>query len=716
MAATMAICPDETLANLESSYLEALQSAESYDVLGDQLVVQTAAGEIIFTADREPLLGTLWTLISQGAVSDPQPPVEGSNFTAQFNRLPTLPTGTVIGETGCNAYNATFAANLNEIKINLPSKTNNEDCPWGAGNFEVEQQYFLGLNSATEYRILGDILQILYGEGENRQVMNFQATEPPAAESVDLTPLNNTFWYLANFNGNPLVLGSEITAGFSVDEGGQTGLISGSGGCNAYNAQITGGPSFSVGAIASTRKACAQAVMDQEGGYFDWLNNAYAYDRAGDQLLISTVHGVLVFNSSPTLDQSLELQNKTWYLVSVGTLQAVPGSNATTLFASDGASVSGNTGCNTFTGSYKTEPGNKLTISGMTSTRTACASEALTKQEEALLIFLPSAISYSVNGTSLQIQTVDGSVINYTAVPPAQPAGPTAAISGPTQADAGQALAFDGTGSTAGATPIVSYVWDMGDGTVLSGATVQHAYATGSTYTYQLTVTDQSGQSNTTSQTITVRPVVEVVPPTAAIEGPSQAFVGESVTFSAAGSQQGTGAISGYQWQSGDGNNTGLVPDNSFTTIYSTPGVYYASVQVVDANNLSDSASLAITINARLEGTTWIYGNSIAGTTVSLKFANGTASGFGGCNSYNGPYTTTLAEGPTNGINIGPVTSTGALCSDEINAQEQTYLSNLQSATQYTISGNTLTLTTTSGPLVFTASAASIQPLPAPAQ
>jgi heat shock protein HslJ len=716
MAVTKAMCPDETLANLESSYLAALETAKSYDVLGEQLVIHTAEGDIIYTADREPLLGTYWALISMGSIDDPQPPVEGSNFTAQFSRLPTLPTGTVVGETGCNSYNATFTANLNEIKINLPSKTNNEDCPWGAGNLEVEQQYFLALNSATEYRILGDVLQIPYGEGEDRQVLNFEAGEPPLQESVDLTSLNDTFWYLASFNGAPLVSGTEVTAGFSVDEDGLTGIVSGSGGCNGYNASISGGDSFSVGPIASTRRACAQAVMDQEGGYFDWLSNAYAFNRAGDQLLISTVHGVLVYNSTPTLDQSLELQNKTWYLVSVGTLQAVPGSNATAFFATDGATLSGSTGCNEFNGGYKTEPGNKLTISGLATTRAACASDALTRQEEALLIFLPSAISYSVSGTSMQIQTVDGSVINYTTIPPAQPAGPTAAIGGPTDADAGQQLTFDGTSSTAGATPIVSYVWDMGDGTALSGSVVQYAYNAAGTFTYRLTVTDQNGQASTDNQTITVRPVVEVLPPTAAIEGPAETFVGQSVTFSAAGSQQGTGAISGYQWQSGAGDNTGTVPDNTFTTIYSTPGIYYPSVTVVDANNLSDGASMAITVNAHLDGTDWLLGGTILGTTISVNFGNGTVSGFAGCNSYSGTYTSTRAAGTSNSITIGPLSATGALCSDEIMTQEQAYLTNLQSATQYTISGNTLTLTTTGTPLVYSAAPVTIQPLPSATQ
>ena len=708
---TMVICPDEVLAQMEQTYLAALETAERYEILGDQLVIHTANGEIVYTADRQPLAGPVWVLTSLGDIENLQPPVEGSNFTAQFNRLPTLPSGTVVGETGCNDYNATFTANLTEIKINLPYKGNNEDCPWGVGNFEVEQQFFLALNSATEYRILGNVLQIPYGEGENQQVLNFQATQPVGEEVMDLTPLADTFWYLVSIGDNALLPYTEITADFTVNDDGVTGAVSGSSGCNAYNAEI--GQNFAIGPIASTQRACPDQVMAQEGGYLDWLSRAYGYDRAGDQLLISTGHGVLTFQSTPVQDQTQELQNATWYLVSVGNRTAVPGVSAATIFGSDGQSVSGNTGCNEFNGSYKTEPGNKLTISGFSATQAACATEDLAKQEEALLIFLPSATSYTVIGDSMQIQTVGGNVINYTSIPPATAGAPTAVINGPEAADTGELLTFDGSGSLPMGSPIIVYNWNMGDGTVLSGPTVQYSYDTANSYNVELTVTSQAGTSDTAVQAVLVRPVVNVEPPRAAIEGPAAAFVGESVTFSSAGSQQGTAEITGYQWQSGDGNNIGPMLENSFTTSYWQPGIYYPSVTVADASGLSDSASMAITVNANLQGTDWILSNTIPGTSISLVFANGALSGFAGCNSYNATYSSTRAAGGSNNISVGPVTSTQQLCSEEIMSQEQAYLTNLQSAGSYTINGTTLTLTTAGGPLTFGAAVAT--PMAAPA-
>ena len=324
---------------------------------------------------------------------------------------------------------------------------------------------------------------------------------------------------------------------------------------------------------------------------------------------------------------------------------------------------------------------------------------------------MPTAVSYSVNGTAMQIQTSGGQPINFTSIAPVVE-GPTAVIVSEDLAETGQTMTFDGSQSTAGSTPIVRYDWDLGDGTILNGAVVQHAYNTAGSYTVKLTVTDQAGMTNSTTKSVQITPVVEVVPPTAVIEGPTSVMVGDPATFSAIGSQQGTAAITSYQFTSGDGNSQGPGPENTFTTIYSQPGVYNVSVTVADAGGLSDTASMQVTVNASLVGTSWYLLNTIPGTSISLDFGNGTLSGFAGCNSYNASYTTTLAAGNTNSISVGPITSTGALCAEDVMNQEQAYLAALQTASSYTITGTGLTLTTASGPLNFDA-AVTIQPLPA---
>jgi PKD repeat protein len=67
---------------------------------------------------------------------------------------------------------------------------------------------------------------------------------------------------------------------------------------------------------------------------------------------------------------------------------------------------------------------------------------------------------------------------------------------------------FNGGGSTDTDGTIVSYTWTFGDGTTGTGVAPTHTYATANTYTVGLTVTDNSGGTNTVSHPITVSTAV----------------------------------------------------------------------------------------------------------------------------------------------------------------------------------------------------------------
>ena len=72
-----------------------------------------------------------------------------------------------------------------------------------------------------------------------------------------------------------------------------------------------------------------------------------------------------------------------------------------------------------------------------------------------------------------------------------------------------QIVNFNAAGSTPGqGRTIVAYNWDFGDGVTKTGVTTTHDFFPVGIYLVTLTVIDDRGQQATSSQPITVRPIV----------------------------------------------------------------------------------------------------------------------------------------------------------------------------------------------------------------
>lgn len=746
MAVTMAMCPDDALAQLEQTYLAAVETAESYEILGDQLLVHTANDDIQYTANREPLEGTYWVLISLGEADDPQPPIEGSNFTAQFNRLPNLPSGAVVGETGCNSYNATYTANLQELKVNLPTKSQNEDCPWGDGNFEVEQQFFLGLNSATSYRIIGNVLQILYGEADTMQVLNFVASQPPVTGApLDLTPLANTAWYLHAFDNRAVVEGSEVTANFIINSDGVTGEISGSTGCNDYTAPI--GQNFVIGSIQMGGNTCDATLLEQEKIYVAALSTAYTYSLAGNQLLIPTTSGVLVFKTQPPPKITFWVDNETigagqctklhWDVQNVQAVWVYPQGEdykdypvtgqesrevcpkETTIFEmrvqlADGivalrqvtvevipAEASPPTA--QISGPTQGQTGETLTFDGSASSgENAIVEHTWDFGDSTAATGARVDKAYNEPGTYKVILTVtDDQGLTGSSSLDIQiyatvevPDEPVARINGPSQAEVGQSVTFDGSASTSGVA-ITAFNWDLGDGNGATGSSVTHTYNEPGSYTVVLAITDEQDRTSRANANIQIAAVVEPSnPPTARINGPTDGQTGQILTFDGSTSS-GDSTLAGYAWDFGDGSGaTGAQASHEYTE----PGSYNVTLTVTDDEGLQGSSNLAVqiypTVEAPdltdLENKDWFL---VEATTFDMQpitafFYNGTVSGFSGCNTYTGSY-----QSDGSSLNISGVTTTQIACDEAATTRENTYLSNLGSVNGYVVQGNQLSVT-----------------------
>ena len=85
-----------------------------------------------------------------------------------------------------------------------------------------------------------------------------------------------------NFDQQPALADTQVTVLFNGDK------ISGSAGCNDYNATVTsaGGQSLAIGPIASTKKACPEPIMAQEDDYLTKLQNVRQWQFLSGQLAL----------------------------------------------------------------------------------------------------------------------------------------------------------------------------------------------------------------------------------------------------------------------------------------------------------------------------------------------------------------------------------------------------------------------------------------------
>jgi heat shock protein HslJ len=398
----------------EQAYLQALQASTSFQIFGDKLVLTNPSGNLTYTANRTPLSGALWLLVSLGDVNNPQPPVQGSNFAAQFSRIPGAPSGVLTGTTGCNEYTAAFTASTDEMKINLPVSTGNKSCAPGLS--EQEELYFLALNNATTYRISGNTLVIPYDS--EKQALVFEGTQLESAERPPLTTLHGTTWYLWYMDNTPITPGTSIYAQITINDDGASGTMSGSAGCNSYVA--TFGQDLGVQTSLNAHKTCTRpaGIMDQEGTYLNMLSRAFGYWQTGDQLILNTGQGVLTYRSyqpAESFDQTHLLVGKTWYLVAYNeTYSAAGAQEPYTLFNADGT-LTGYDGCNTYQGTFTTDI-QAIKISNLSSTKEACPSTELDAQEQAMLALLNSTTAYQVAETVMQL-IGDQGVLSYSLTP-----------------------------------------------------------------------------------------------------------------------------------------------------------------------------------------------------------------------------------------------------------------------------------------------------------
>jgi heat shock protein HslJ len=200
----------------------------------------------------------------------------------------------------------------------------------------------------------------------------------------------------------PVPAGVVVTAVFA------DGQVTGSAGCNTYNASFTAsGSNLTFGTAATTAMACDPAVNAFEQEYLANLDAAASYTATADALTIYESGGkqLLAYEAAPA-DPLLGEWNVTGYNNGAeAVISPIAGTTLTATFMPDGT-VSGNAGCNTFNGPY-TLDGTSLTVGPLATTMKACEQDVM-DQETQFLTALQTPTNVETSGATVTLRAESG--------------------------------------------------------------------------------------------------------------------------------------------------------------------------------------------------------------------------------------------------------------------------------------------------------------------
>jgi PKD repeat protein len=172
---------------------------------------------------------------------------------------------------------------------------------------------------------------------------------------------------------------------------------------------------------------------------------------------------------------------------------------------------------------------------------------------------------------------------------------PVADANGPYSGTVGDVVTFDGTGSSDPDGSIATYSWDFGDGSTGTGPNPAHTYISAGMFNVTLTVTDDSGATDSAATTAEIAELPVNEPPLADANGPYTGTVGANITFDGSGSSDPDGIIVAYDWDFGDGNTgSGVMP----THTYSADGNFTVTLTVTDDAGDTGSATSTASIGS----------------------------------------------------------------------------------------------------------------------
>lgn len=206
------------------------------------------------------------------------------------------------------------------------------------------------------------------------------------------------------------------------------------------------------------------------------------------------------------------------------------------------------------------------------------------------------AVGAASGARTITISTPNGTATSATALNVLNNRAPIPKIAiSPTSGAKNTTFTFNASTSTDAntASAIRTYHWDFGDGASANGRVVEHRYGTAGAYDVSLTVTDDTGASNTTSASIDV---VDGIAPVARFTvTPESGDQGTLFTFNGSGSSDSDGQIDTFRWDFADGSTAqGVIVNHKFTQ----SGVFEVTLTVSDNDGIDSVAGKDIRVES----------------------------------------------------------------------------------------------------------------------
>lgn len=149
---TMMFCDQpEGVMDQESAYLQALGSATTYQIIGDEMVLRDESGQEVLQYKASDLVGYTWLwlefLENNDSITAPEDP---GSYAVEF-----LPDGMLKVQADCNSANGTYSVKGNQLEMEILATTL-AACPPGS----LSDEFLQLLNDAVAYIREPDLLYI----------------------------------------------------------------------------------------------------------------------------------------------------------------------------------------------------------------------------------------------------------------------------------------------------------------------------------------------------------------------------------------------------------------------------------------------------------------------------------------------------------------------------------------------------------------------------